>query len=196
MFTLLSNKHPIIDYASFLKISSFSNCIILPSYWLYDARKDFPDLWTKKTCFWYKDNKVHSVQTEVVRTTLLVPRSPYFGRYRRIKDSVEKPYSYKNDIFKGDIYRFNKTATTYDFDEVTRMTFDRNNVEVIDLENYEMKEHEKAQNDKSEELDTKSGREEEDWERLGARPKSKCSSNNYKKQKSERMIVSKETIFT
>ena len=82
----------------------------------------------------------------------------------RIKDSVdEKLYSYKNDIFKVDIYRINETDTAYDFDEVTRMSFDRNDVEVEDLENYEMKVCGKVKNDKLEELNTKSGREEKKW---------------------------------
>ena len=115
----------------------------------------------------------------------------------RIKDSIDKkPYRNKNEIFKGDRYKINETATAYDFVEFTRMSFHRNDVEVEDLENYKMKEYGKVNNDKLEELNTKSGREEEKWERLGTRPKSKCSSNNYKKQKSERMFVSRESIFT
>ena len=79
--SLFSNIKPFISFVTFIKVNATVNSILIPCYWLYSARKDFPELFSEKTCFWNR-NEIRAENSEMVPRNRkpLRPRDPCMKR--------------------------------------------------------------------------------------------------------------------
>ena len=85
-FSMINNLNIIIEIETFMKISNFLNCIIIPCYWMYSTHRDFTELWSKETVFCRKyvpqSNRVCPLKLNTMYSldlshTALEPRRPH-----------------------------------------------------------------------------------------------------------------------
>ena len=97
------NHGSVMKYESFLHLNIVINCILIPSYWIYSTRLEYPEFWSSKTLFWSSSTRVSIYQPTKSIGFQLVPRRPgHQGQstYFKTHPTIVRKFSYGFKIQK------------------------------------------------------------------------------------------------
>ena len=108
IFVIIRNSTRIIQFETYLKIRNILMCVVIPCYWIYSTKKDFPEFWSEEMCFWTKDRRpktLLSFKMNLIRDSPLEPRRVMKGFKPTREIKVSRIFSYILKSHQDDSYK-------------------------------------------------------------------------------------------